>query len=144
MKMVLVRHGDYDSNGLTQWGQEEVRKTASEISKRLGSPELVLTWSHKDRAQQTAEILAEAFGLQARFENVMFPMTGWEDIKGVVLAQSTGILVFVMHLQDYDPFVNLLRSVYPVDWNGGYNLPGYAEALVADTKTGNIFPLTSC
>jgi phosphohistidine phosphatase len=85
MRVYLIQHGKAKSKeedparGLTEEGREETRKIAGFFGKK--SPEVYVVWhSGKQRARETAEILAEGLGIPRRImeHSNLAPM---DDVK---------------------------------------------------------------
>jgi phosphohistidine phosphatase len=78
MRLYLVQHGEAKSEAedpersLTIRGEEETRKISG-VAKRLGIRPSRIYHSGKKRAEQTAGIIAEAFGLSAQLGQGLNP-----------------------------------------------------------------------
>lgn len=62
---LLVRHGDYNSAGLSEKGRSEIANTAQRIAPHVRDKSIVALSSPAPRASQSADILREQLGLNA-------------------------------------------------------------------------------
>ena len=111
MRLYLVQHGEAKSEAedpersLTIRGEEETRKI-SDAAKKLGIRPSRIYHSGKKRAEQTAGIIAEAFGLSVQLGQGLNPN---DDVRPWVerISGEAEDLVIVGHL----PFLEKLASV---------------------------------
>jgi len=110
MRLYLVQHGEAKSEAedpersLTMRGEEETRKI-SDSAKRLGIRPSRIYHSGKKRAEQTALIIAGAFGLSVEIGQGLNPS---DDIRPWVerISREAEDLMIVGHL----PFLEKLAS----------------------------------
>ena len=132
MKVYIVRHGKAASSdvdpqrGLTQAGRAEVEKVAV-LMKRMNISVDCVWHSGKARAEQTAEILAEAMtvkeGLTAHAG--LSPNDYAGPIKDEIVSASQDIMI-ISHL----PFVGILTSLLLTGTESNWPI-GFSEATTA-------------
>ncbi|MGQ9645066.1 MAG: phosphohistidine phosphatase SixA [Thermodesulfobacteriota bacterium] len=111
MKLYLIQHGEAKpeaedpERSLTARGEEEVRKVAM-TAKRMGILASRIYHSGKRRAQQTADILANALALPVESSQGLNPL---DDVRPWAerISRETEDLMIVGHL----PFLEKLASL---------------------------------
>jgi len=138
MKLYLVQHGEAKSEtedpqrSLTTKGEEEVRGIARG-TKRLNLRPSSVYHSGKRRAQQTAQILANAMKLPVEEAEGLHPN---DDVRPWVerISKETRDLMIVGHL----PFLEKLASLLLCgDENARLVLFRYGAIVCLDQKEGN-------
>lgn len=110
-KLVIVRHGHYDSNDqLSECGRVQIRELSKKLKSSInGSPLLILT-SNQDRARQSAEILGSAFNVGfEEYEILWSEGKHPEDLPGALeLIRSrkndAEVIVLVTHYEYVEDF----------------------------------------
>jgi len=126
MKLYFIRHGEAQdlaptdhSRELTERGKERVSKSA-QVLKRLGITPKVIYSSPRIRAKQTAEIIAEALGMDVTItEDVNFGFDT-SNVKLLIKKSSTSDeVMFVGHNPDMSQIVHKLTGASVAMKKGG-------------------------
>lgn len=136
MNLYLVQHGRSKSKEedpdrpLTDRGEAEVRKVASQVASHAGAAVRRIVHSGKTRARQTAEILGEFLQPQGGVEAAegLDPMAD-PGIWAANIGEQTEDLMLVGHL----PHLSRLASLL---------ICGSVEVKVIDFKNGGVVCLT--
>jgi len=132
MKLYLVRHGKAASSdvdpqrGLTEHGLQEVQKIA-EFIKPLDISVDYIRHSGKRRAEQTAQVLAEAVSVREEFaaHTGLAPNDDVTPIKDEIESAGQDVMI-VGHL----PFLPRLASLLLTDSDSGYPI-AFKESAIA-------------
>jgi phosphohistidine phosphatase len=134
MRLYLVQHGEAKSEAedpersLTLRGEEETRKIAN-AAKKLDLRPLRIYHSGKKRAEQTAEIIAGAFGLFPQLGQGLNPN---DDVQPWVerISREAEDLMIVSHL----PFLEKLASFLVCGTEGARAVLFHYSAIVCLEK----------
>lgn len=76
-RLFLVRHGSYgDDDRLSDYGREQIAKLAEKIKPLLNGKKPIVLASPADRALESGEILAKAFGTNAESHEILWTCEG--------------------------------------------------------------------
>lgn len=103
-KLIIVRHGHYDySEHLSDYGKEQISSMIDKLRPYIdGSKPLILS-STASRAEESAEILASAFGVPYEKYNILWSESNIpEDLPGTLelvhsRQQESDIVILVTH-----------------------------------------------
>jgi phosphohistidine phosphatase len=137
MRLFLVRHGSAEEKlgrpdperALTDEGRKEVAAVSPAIAAALDPPTRLLSSPYL-RAEQTAEILRESLGLDAKIQasEALLPDSDWPALREALQALSaTGAKSFVV--VGHNPSISMIAAaICAGDENGRI---GFAKGAVA-------------
>jgi phosphohistidine phosphatase SixA len=145
--LVVVRHGGYDSSGITEEGRQQTRELAASLTKKFGGDcKPIVLASDAKRARQTGEIIAEHFGVQAEARDEL-NIDEYHDHHGLVAkameiirqkAEGHDVVIVVTH---YATTVALPKGFFEeflgkqIDYLGEAD---YSHAHILDCETGEL------
>lgn len=127
MRLYFVRHGEAEdlaptdhSRELTERGKERIRKSAQVLRRLDITPEFIYS-SPRIRANQTAELIAEALNMDVTItEDVNFGFD-WHNIKRLIAnLKSRDEVMFVGHNPDMSQIVHNLTGATVGMKKGGF------------------------
>ncbi|MDD3035372.1 MAG: histidine phosphatase family protein [Candidatus Saccharimonadaceae bacterium] len=104
-KLVIVRHGDYNYDSLSEEGKKEVEKVAELISEYISNKDVFLFSSAEKKAIQSTEIIKSSLGLDISydFHNALGPGRNYNEFEVFNLvkeyADKSEVIVFVTHME---------------------------------------------
>lgn len=106
MKLILVRHGDYDQDlQLSNFGRNQMSQLAERLRRDIDGVNTRLMSSPADRAIESAKVIGEALNLEVEEHEILWSdNTHPEDVEGVLQLISshedgTEVLILVTHFE---------------------------------------------
>jgi phosphohistidine phosphatase SixA len=148
--IVVVRHGFYEGNQLTERGRKQIRNLAEVLADHLNGYKVALLSSSVKRARETSEILADRLGCPEIEEHACLFSKGFLDERqaGQVLqliddkAKTHEAVVLSTHLEFIDSFPTYWGTVKGFNIRRGLATPNGA-ARVVDVRTGEVQEIQS-
>jgi phosphohistidine phosphatase len=118
MKLYFLRHGKADWPGwdrpdterpLTKDGKKEMKKVAAALVERGVKTDVILS-SPLPRAQETAELAAEAFGLAVTLEPALAPGFDSEKLRVLLQTHAGRDIMLVGHEPDFSHLIEDLTG----------------------------------
>jgi len=142
--LILIRHGNYDDteddNGpLTEAGREKIVRLVDKLKPLAGGRRLLILSSPSKRAQESAEILAAAFGISFEKHKVLWSdESHFEDMPAALelvrrRQAEADILILVTHreyIADFPPYFFEQEFGIKISWH----IIGKGEAWVIDCE----------
>ncbi len=142
--LVIVRHGCYDGNGLTDEGKQQIVKLAKVLALRLNGHSVVLLSSTALRARQTTEILSEHLGglvfdlYECLFSSGYLSKEGAGEAIRLVAekGETHDIVILSTHLEYIEQFPTIWGKTQGLQVaTEAYDIPK-GSARVVDVQTG--------
>lgn len=148
-KLVIIRHGDYDSRRqLDETGRRDIEGLSAKLKERLNGASVLILSSTADRAWQSAEITSRVFSVPYEKHDVIWSQDSHPPNPKALLElirsreNDAKVIMLMTHLEYSEDFPGYFAKNYL----GGAQLPFHAiskgEALIIDCEGKSMEALT--